>query len=224
MGSDVFARPTSVLLCGEPGALLDWVAFGIAHIHPGGYFWTDVRLPGQVADERGPLGLGRIPADHLNVVQPQELAQNDAPANAAISGVVRADEPDENLRQVVDFLRLPLHTQRLISRLRTGVHPLLLVLSNGHRIAGSYPDRAVRPVLNAITGAGVSILITFPDEAPQGRLNFDNVWHVRGEGRPSWPRAQLVVEKATFGPPLETGARVSLRDLPGVATVVQSAP
>jgi hypothetical protein len=211
-----------VILCGGPGPLLDWVAWGFATANPGGYFWTDVRMAGQAMDARGPLGRGRIPADHLSVVTPPELSPNDAPANAAISALLHADEPRSYLQQLADFLRLPEHTRTVISERRIREPPVLLVLSNGHRIAAQYPVGSVGPLVRAIVAAGASLFLTYADEPPEGRSGFSNIWHVQGGAMSDWPSASLEVEAGTFEAPFTTGARVRLADLPRVAGALRA--
>jgi len=210
MESEAFVRPSSAILCGSPGALLDWVALGFARTNPGGYFWTDVRLPEQRVDRRGPLARHAIPPEQLSVVEPEVLSRNDAPANAAIWAVVSPSESAPALGQLADFLRLPSHTQRLIASRGNAAGPPVLVLSNAHRIAAEYPTESVGPLVRAIVGAGVSLFMTFSDEPPKGRLAFDNVWHLEAGDVSSWREAQLVVEAGTFGPPLTAGSKVPL--------------
>jgi hypothetical protein len=219
-----FERPTSVILLGSPGALLNWVALGFASTSRGGYFWTDVRLPEQRIDDRDPLARAAIPSNRLSVVQPQELSRNDAPANAALSMVVRADDDGGTLRQLADFIRLPTHTQALIAAQPPGDTSPLVVLSNAQRIAPLYPEDAVAPVVKAIVGAGVSLFVTYADEAPQGRLDFENVWHLKSRPASSWPEAWIEVEKASAGGPYEAGAKVEVRAIPRLAGVLGQFP
>jgi hypothetical protein len=219
--ASVFDRPTSVILCGDPGALLNWVAYGFASIHPGGYHWTDVRMAGQRIDDRDPLARLRIPDDRLSVIPPQELARNDGPANVAISAVVRSDETTRSARQLMDFLRLPAHVQRVVASRERGGRPLLLVLSNGHRLAALYPDEAVGPLIDAVVASGVSLLVTYPDEPQRGRLAFEHVWHLRGTEPSRWGEARFSVEKGTGDGPFRPGSVTALRDLPDAARILE---
>lgn len=223
MNSVPFREPSAAILCGHPGSLLHWVALGFALANRGGYFWTDARLPGQRIDEADPLARGKIPPDHLNVVEPLQLTRNDVPANAAISAVIREDESGPNRNQLVDFLRLPTHTQRLIADQRMTADPVLLVLSNGHRIAAQFPDDTVGPLVRAIVGSGVSFLLVFADEVPAGRLGFENVWHIKGEGVPQWRSALLEIERSDFVAPFTAGSRIPLTEIACVASLLTDA-
>jgi hypothetical protein len=216
-----FDRPTSAILCGSPGALLNWVAFGFASANPGGFFWADVRMAGQRIDAWDPLALLQIPDDHLSVIPPHELARNDAPANVAVSAVVRSDDMAQNARQLMDFLRLPARIQRVVAHQEDGGRPPMLVLSNGHRLASLYPDEAVGPLIEAVVRSGVSLLVTYPDEPQEGRLAFENVWHLKG-GEPSrWGQARFSVEKGTADEPFRAGSTALLQDLPGADRMLE---
>ncbi len=219
-GTADFERPTSVILCGTPGRLLDWIAYGFATTQPGGYLWTDVRLSGQRIDEQDPLAQGLIGEEFLSVVEPQDLPRNDVPANAAISGLVRSDEPPESLKQLVDFLRLPTHTQALLASRRPADATTLVVLSNAHRLASLYPLRAVGPIVRAIVAGGVSLFVAYPDEPPEGRLEFSNVWHLRTSAGASWGEAQIVVEQGDGRTSFEPGSRTRLREIPRLAPIL----
>ncbi len=219
-GTTDFDRPTSAILFGAPSRLLDWVAYGFASTHPGGYLWTDVRLSGQRVDVRDPLAQGVIGEGRLSVVEPKELSRSDVPANAAISGLVRADEPPESLRLLVDFLGLPSHTQALLASRRRGDATTLVVLSNAHRLAPLYPLEAVGPVVRAIVAGGVSLFVAYADEPPDGRLEFQNVWHLRTSKGTSWREAEIEVEKSDGGTTLEPGDHVPLRSIPRLAGVL----
>jgi hypothetical protein len=221
MSSDPFREPAAAILCGYPGSLLDWVAYGFASTNKGGYFWTDVRMPGQLIDEADPLARGRIPPDHLNVVEPHQLTRNDVPANAAISALIREEESRPSMQLFVDFLRLPLHTQRLISEQQEGPDPILLILSNAQRIAAQFPTDTVGPVVRAIVGSGVSLLLVFPDEPPAARLAFENVWHIHGEGIRTWRTARLEIERGNFAKPFTTGLQIPLPEIACVAPLLK---
>lgn len=209
-----FERPTSAILVGTPGALLNWIAFGFASTSRGGYFWTDVRLSGQKVDERDPIARGEIAPARFAVVPPEELSQNDAPANAALSMLVHADDGGGPLRQLADFIRLSTHTRELIASQPRGESPPLLVLSNAQRVASLYRAEAVGPVVQAIVGSGVSLLVTYADDPPEGRVDFENVWHVRTPDRAPWSEASIEVEKARTDGPFAPGSRVGLRTVP----------
>jgi hypothetical protein len=216
--TDPFGTPGSTILCGRPGALLNWVAYGFASSNPGGYFWTDVRMAGQLLDPSDPLASSRISPELLSIVEPQTLAPQDRVANAAISGLVRSATPTSSDQQFVDFLRLPEHTQRLLATQTTGTKPIVLVLSNSQRMAALYATESVGPLVRAISGAGASLLVTYADEPPEGRLGFDNVWHLVAGERPTWLSSRLIVEKGPPTGPFAAGESVPLAGIERVAS------
>jgi hypothetical protein len=219
-GEGDFARPTSAIVCGAPGLLLDWIAYGFASTQSGGYLWTDIRLARQKVDERDPLALGLIAEDRLSVLEPQSLPRNDVPANAAISGLVRSDETPENLRRLVDFLRLPTHTQELLASRRESGATTLVVLSNAHRLASLYPIDSVGPIVSAIVNSGVSLFVAYPDEPPEGRREFGNVWHLRSRPGTPWREAEIHVEQSDGSTSFEQGDRVPLQRIPRLTGVL----
>jgi hypothetical protein len=216
----IFSRPTSVILFGSNRPLLNWVAYALASETDPGFIWTDVRLWGEVLADVDPLARNLVPPNRLAVVYPNALVPNDAAANMAIGGVVRGDEPSDTVRQLVDFLRLPLPTQRLLSGATSGGQPIVLVLSNAHRIVAFYPVETVASVIQAIVGAGVTLFETFADAPLEGREAFETILHVEGNDPKEWRQATLRVEKGTSAGPLRTGSKYRLGELDPVAAVL----
>ncbi|MCI4360729.1 MAG: hypothetical protein L3J91_03425, partial [Thermoplasmata archaeon] len=111
-------------------------------------FWTDVALRGAVGQDVDPLTSTLLPPDRVSVVFANELERDEPSArlaDAAVGGVLRADESPEMLRRIAGFLRLPAHTQELLSRVPSGGPPPIIVLSNAHRMVALYPHDTVAP-------------------------------------------------------------------------------
>lgn len=216
----IFGRPTSVILCGSSRPLLNWVAYALASTTDSGFIWTDVRLEGEVLADSDPLARGLVPPDRLAVVYPNVLKPNDAAANMAIGGVVRSDEPPDTVRRMVDFLRLPLPTQRLLAGAPPGGRPMVLVLSNAHHMTVLYPTETVAPVLRAVIDAGAILFVTFADAPRESRHAFETILHVGGNDPKAWKRATLRVEKGPSGGPLRAGSEHRLGELEVVAAVL----
>jgi len=212
-----------MILCGESRALLNWVAYAMAASNPGGFVWTEIQLDGEVRDERDLLRTDRIPRDRYFEVPPNDLLLDELAGNVAVGGLARSGDPHETIRGFADFLRLPPHVQRLISRLPQQGPPAVLVISNGHRISGFYSWETAGPSVRAILRAGASLLVTWAEAPTQGRLQFEHVLHLTGGSPASWRDAALVVERATPGEGYPTGTKVPLRDWPEVAPVLGSA-
>lgn len=222
--SRTFDRPTSVFISGGNRSLLNWVALAFAAESNPEFVWTDVRLHGESLAASDPLAQGRVPDARLSVVFAEELVRNDEAAKIALGGVVRADEPPENVMRLVDFLRLPTHTQRQISKLPKEGPPMVFVLSNSHRMAALYPPGTVRPVVRAIVAAGVILIQTFADASPEGRFDYDTVLHIEGDDNGSWKTATIRVEQAPPSSRLTAGSVQRLSDFPPISTVLDGIP
>jgi hypothetical protein len=217
---DLFDPRTSVMLCGSSRALLRWVAYAFVADRPAGFLWGHVRLEGEVFEDSDVLSKQLIPADRLITVSPGELARNEVAGNVALGGLMRSETEDELVRRFADFLRLPGQTQDLISRLpREGPSPVL-VLSGGQRLAALYPSEAVGPTIRSVVQFGGSMLMTWAEAPPGGRLEFEHVLHVKGYEPSKWRDAILAVEKGWPTGPLRTGAELRLGDVTPVATVL----
>lgn len=219
----LFQRPTSVFLYGPSEALLDWVALAFASAAEGGYHWTYARTPGHSPDPQGPIAKGAIPADHLRVRDPQELALNHAAANAAITAAFRSEEPLSELTKVVDFLRLPSVTQAFLTSQSPTAEPVVLVVSNAHQLVPLFTVDTVRPVLRTIMARGFAVIATFPGAPTPGRMEFDNVWHLEERDPRSWRKARIQVEQAGLFPPIPPASEPLLDDLPFVASLLSRA-
>jgi len=218
-----FQNPTSVFLCGRSGVLLDWVTLAFASAAEGGYFWTDVRLPGQAMDPLDPMAKGAIPGDRLSVRTPRELTTDDALANAAITSGLRSDEHLPEVEQLADFLRLPPPTQALIASRTPSAAPPVLVLSNAHRLAPFYSAESVGPLIRALQASGVVVFLVFPDAAPVGRLAFDNIWHLDARDPYAWRSAKLEVERSAASGSVPKAPGLFLREIPFVVRVLERA-
>lgn len=207
----IFEGPTSVIICGSDRPLLNWVAYALAVASDAEFHWTDVRLEGEVLAPEDLLSRNVIPTEQLSTVRPPDLAPDDTTANVAVSAVIRSDEPPDEVRRLVEFLRLPAQTQSVLSRVAGGESPRVVVLSNGHRLVAIYPNiEVVRPTLRAIVASGVVLIMTFADAAPQGRFAFDTVIHVDSSARQDWRRATARVEKGASTGFLRAGAEYRL--------------
>jgi len=215
-----FKHPTSVFLYGPPGALLDWVAWAFASSAPGGYRWTDIRGPGDALDPAGPLARGVVPEAQLGVGDPRELAPDHAAANAVITAGIVPGEPHPQLERLSDFLRLPEPTRALLASRPSSSFPLVLVLSNGHRLLPYYTEESVRSALRVLSGQGIAILNVFPEVPSEARFIFDNVWRLSRSDPHGWQRTHLTVEKAGPLGPLSTEGELGLQDLPSVTRIL----
>ena len=217
----LFPNPTSVIICGSNRPLLNWVAYALAVSSDPNLHWTDVRISGEVLSRDDLLMRDRIPPERLHLVAPRELAPDDATANVAVSAVIRDEDTPEELRRVVEFLRLPPPTQQLLAETPSEGVPRVVVLSNGHRLLALYPEiGVVAPTVRAIVGSGVVFIMTFADAPPGGRVAFDTVLQLEGQDPGSWRDATLRVEKTPSTSVFRSGSEVRLADFGPVAAVL----
>jgi len=217
-----FQWPTSVFLYGPPGPLLNWVGWAFARMAPGGFRWSDVKLPGEPVDPLDPIARGVIPEDLLSSPEPLDLAPDHAAANAVISQTGMTDGDLAQLGRVSDFLRLPPTTRARIASTERAVAPLVLVVSNSHRLLPHYTSDSVRTALRTLIAHGVAIFGIFPAVAGEARFIFGNVWRLSASDPREWRETKLEVERAEARSPiLPTGIR-KLGDLPALAEALRT--
>jgi len=217
---DLFEPRTSVILCGSKRALLRWVAYALVAGHPGGFIWGHVRMEDEVFEESDLLKTKLIPRDRFLTVLPRELTRDELAGNVAIGGLMPSETDKDEVRRFADLLRLPKQTQELFSRLpRQGPTPVL-VLSGGQRLAALYSMETVGPTLRSILRFGGSMLMTWAEAPPAGRLEFERILHLEGNEPSQWRDAVLRVERGWPSGPLRTGAELRLRDLAPVASIL----
>jgi len=219
----ILAERSSTILCGDDRPLLNWVAYAMAMQTDPEFVWTDVRVPGQELNPTDLLAQNLVPSSRFRVLETSDLIPNDAAANVGVSAVIRSDETPTNVQRLLDFLRLPTETQRMIEGIRASDRPRVAVLSNGHRVLAHYAssDTTARTI-RAITDSGVTFIMTFADDRPKGRFVFDNVLDVDGRLADGWRQASFMVEKWPIGAPFATGSKVRLVDFLPVASVLES--
>lgn len=208
-----FDRPSSVFLSGDNRSLLNWCALGLARKADPRFRWTDVRLTGEALDPTDPLARGAVPSDRLHVVEPPSLTPNQRLADVARTRsdtLIDPAEPAAARQRLIDFLRLPTHTQELLSAAPPGAARPCVVLSNSHRLIALYPSNLVGPIIRAIVDSGMTIISTFGDAAPEGRWAFDTVLRVEGGVPSRWREATLTIEKVSGEKPAPHPERVPL--------------
>ena len=216
----IFRKPTSVIIFGDDRPLLNWVAYALAFINDPEFIWTDVRSLGQTPAPIDPMARNKIPPERFFVRRPSELTLNDEAANVAISAVIRSDETPENVRRLLDFLRLPTPTQHVLSTPRRDQR-LVVILSNSQRLAALYPSvENVSDTVRSILATDVNLIMTFADTPTEGRRAFDSIVHIQGTMHDGWQNAIMTVEKGPSDGALPTGFRVRLGEFAPVASVL----
>jgi len=214
----LFQHPRSVIMFGDDRPLLNWVAWAIASESDPEFFWPDVRLAGQAPDSTDPMAHNVIPERQLRVRPPNELVPDHSAANVAVSAVIRDDEPPENVRRLIDFLRLPRNTQQVLAEPRSDGRMPVVVLSNAQRLAPLYPSvDNVHATARTITEQNAVLIMTFADTPPTSRSVFEVILHVVGSLRDGWKWATLRVEKGTPDSAFPTGLSVRLGEFTPLA-------
>ena len=217
-------RPTSLFLSGSNQSLLNWVTLALLSPYAARIYWTAIQLPGESFESLDPLGRGVLPADHLDVVHPNRLRRQEEvghQAEVAAATVLRSDEHPEALRRLVEFLRLPSHSQELLASTTGGSAPPILVLSNVIRIATLYSNSSVGPTVQSFLDSGAVLVLLWAGGVTPRRRVFDIVLHVEGTEPLRWREAVLWCEQGIQEGPLAGGRRHTVADLPSLASYLE---
>ena len=217
---EITQRPITVLLHGSSRPLLNWVMFTLLDRSHPNFWWTDLRVHGETLDPLDPLARHVVPEDHLSIVEPHVLQRSPDPTRA-FSTMIQAGEPTESVQRALDFLRLPSHTQDLISRGQPTSRPAQFGLSNGHRLVGLFPTGTIQPTLQAILDSKVSLVMTWADALPASARLYDFVLGVEGAGPAVWKDAVLHCEIGNSAGPVRAGQRLRLGELRPVAEILE---
>jgi hypothetical protein len=134
-------NPSSVLFSGTSRSLLKWVAFASLARYSSRVFWTDLRLSGEILDPLDPMARHVIPEDVVDVLPPGDLRPEDQEARlaeAASATMFPSDEAPESVRGIIEFIRMPWHTQQRISAKFQRGEPTILVCANADRLVWAW--------------------------------------------------------------------------------------
>jgi hypothetical protein len=222
--SHLFDRPRSVLIYGPSRPLVNLTLFAFAEAITPQFHWLDIGVPGEERPPVDPVQLGWIPEDRLwQVERPDALRPDDLTANLALFGLIRSDEPPATLTQIIEFLRLPDTSQRILSTRPNDGRPGALAVTNAHRVIAAYPANRVPPILAVHLNAGFSVLVGFADVAGPGRAFFDFVFRLDCQNVADWPTGHLICEKGITSGPLRDARPVALSEIPMLSDVLSRA-
>ena len=205
----------STYLWGESRSVLSRVLFAMVHANDPDPLWLEIRGPGDVPAEPGPVELGWIPEERLFVTrEPAEARPQDALGNLALFNVVRSDEPKRVIARLSDFLRLPPIAQEVVGHSGPTDRHRVVGIANTDRVRADYPNtvEGVRPVIEAFLAGGVVPFMAAISHPGEGRWAFDFVFEVRAKDLAHWREGWLVPEKAHpesgfgVGRPIRLGA------------------
>ncbi|MGP8158805.1 MAG: hypothetical protein ACLPWO_04255 [Thermoplasmata archaeon] len=217
-------NPSSVLFSGTSRSLLKWVAFASLAPYSSRVFWTDLRLPGEVLDPLDPMARQVIPENAVDVVPPGDLRPEEQEARlaeAASATMFPSDEAPESVRGIIEFIRMPWHTQqRILATFRPG-EPTILVCANADRLVGVFPDKGVAPLIRSIVNAGVVIVGLWGSPASPFDPVFDVLFRVEGVGPAAWRDATIRCEKGTSAGTLAAGTAHRLAEVGPIAMILE---
>jgi hypothetical protein len=142
--------------------------------------------------ERGSVGHapGRVDAHELRVLEAHPVA---------VDRLVVRDPQLELVRgRLVDFVRLPLLFQRLISQYGTPEAPISVVLTNADAFRSSSVETTLaNPRLHeTLRREGISLSVTFRGDPPSTMKEaFDHVLRVEPSGTGDWADARVMAER-----------------------------
>jgi hypothetical protein len=196
--------------------LLKWVAFASLAPYSSRVFWTDLRPREEILDPLDPMARHAIPEDTIDVVPPGDLRPEEQEARlaeAASATMFPSDEAPASVRGIVEFIRMPWHTQQRISATYRPGEPAILVCANANRLVGVIPDQGVAPLIRSIVDAGVVIIGLWGEGASPFDSVFDMLFHVEGVGPATWRDATIRCEKGLSVGPFATRTAHRLADL-----------
>jgi len=222
----LFDRPSGVFVYGTSRAIVNLTLFTFAtHANPG-FHWVEIGSKSEAHARSEPVRLGWIPPDRLWLVDPPEVLRPDtASARLPIFDMIRSDEPSDTIRHILDFLRLPDQSQRIIGSQLPNGRPGVVAVTNAHRAEGTIPPDDVPAILSVHRNAGFSVMVGYPDFAGPARDLFDFVFRIQGidEQPADWKKVQLVCEKGITAGPLRDLRPLRLEEIPILAEVLSRA-
>jgi hypothetical protein len=219
-----FDKPSSIFISGGSRSLLKWFAFASLAPYASRVYWTDVRLPGEILEPLDPMALHAVPEESLYVLHPQDLGPDDQGAHraeAAAATLLRSEGAPGSIEGLVEFLRMPAHAQKLISRTGRVDSPAILVTANAHRLASVYSPERVAPLMRAMLESG-TCQVALWSEAPTTYVAiFDVLLHLEGDDPRDWRDATVRCERGISEGPLAGGRRCRLSELGSVSGVLE---
>ena len=224
--STLFQQPHSVLVFGPSRRLVRLTLFAFASWTNPEFHWVEFSPPTTDRTPCDPVRLGWIPGDRLWLVHsPDELEANAASPTVALSKVISAEESPEERNRLLQFLRLPEMSQRIIASQTPNGHPGVVAVSEVHQATDSFTPNQVVSLLSLHQDLGFSVMIGHYNPPGPGRNLFDFVFRLQGGGESleDWKRYQLICEKGIVAGPLRGRRAVPLEDIPTLFEILSRA-
>ena len=162
--------PASFAIWGATAADRSRLAWAIGRRIDPDLFWLQVEAPHGTHDPAEYAVIDRVPPDHRFFLNPSDLTPDTDLGNMA-SWFVRDDiAPDDRIRTLADFMRLPILARNLLEGRSTYDATKVLVVSNSDRAAKLYTAKVggIRPFVEAINSKAATIIFTI-STAPSAR-------------------------------------------------------
>ena len=175
--------PTSIGIWGGSGLDRARLAIALARKIDPDPFWMHVEASAESQDRSEQGVLTSIPADHLFVFNPPELAPETGAGNIATSFVREDAATGDRFQGLADFVRLPIFTQQLFEG-RSAFSPTkVLVIANSDRLQPYYPkeEGGIRPFLEALNQMGVTGIYTDSSGLQPNARDLDYLLRLRAE-------------------------------------------
>lgn len=219
--------PYGTFLWGESRAVLNRVLFAMVRAIDSHPLWLELGALQPEGGDPGPIELDWISSDHVFLAdEPSIVNPQDAVANTALLGLVRADESSVALTRLADFVRLPPIAQEIISRIGNGESRHALAIANSDRVRSAYPStvEGVRPIVTAFLDSKILPVLAARGTPGPGRMAFDFVFEVRATDLAHWRDGSLVPEKSPDETRLRVGEPIPLSQIPKLEEAFSSTP
>ncbi|MCI4345717.1 MAG: hypothetical protein L3K07_03040 [Thermoplasmata archaeon] len=201
-----FAEPVrkglgSVLVWGSDRTAAALCAYAVARSSRARLVWLDIRSPDGTKDEYVPLLERLVPAESRYATRKvSEMGPQDATANAALSTVIRADEPKAVVANLFQFLSLPRLIQEIAARFAAPTDPLVLFSTSVDRIVHLYPEdtEATRKFHLTSQEQFVKIVSSFTGPERRDRFAFDHVFRIAPGPVQRWRPLSLTSERSNL--------------------------
>jgi len=232
-GSGVFAFSVlgsgryGTFFWGESRSVLERVLYAAVRAIDPEPLWLELDPSRSGAEEPGPVGLDWIPSDHVFLVDsPSAARPQSGVARMSVLHLLHADESDEAIRRLSDFVRLPPIAQEIIGQVEPGQRHRALAVANSDRVRAMYPETVdgVRPIVTSLLDAPIIPVLAAQGTPGPGRMAFDFVFEVRASGLNHWREGSLLPEKAPRGAGVHVGTAIPLWSIPGLDAAFASTP
>ncbi|HZY92090.1 MAG TPA: hypothetical protein VFG07_04875 [Thermoplasmata archaeon] len=218
--------PWATIIYGRSRSAVLRAAFALAKANDASPYWITIREPGEGVDPPGPLELGWLPRERVFLVSRRGARPTEALPRSLVWEVVRSDEPEEVVGELLGFLRLPESIQQTLGRYGGSGKPRVFVVANADRVRDVYPVtvEGVRPIVDAMLKAGALPIFAVVGPAGPARMAFDFVLELEDADPQRGAEGTLRFEKAPSGSGFRSGESHALPRFPSLLRALRGEP